>query len=124
MGPLGVNCYILHDGNGKGVVVDPGDEGAQIMATVKRLGIEVTHIINTHGHFDHIGANGHIKEATGASLLIHSGDADMLDRADVAAARFGLKADPSPETLVKLPGSKEDHLENDKPRRTKRKARP
>lgn len=96
VGPLGVNCYILHDESGKGVVIDPGDEGAQIMATVKRLGIEVTHIINTHGHFDHIGANGYLKEATGAPLLIHEGDAEMLDRADIAAARFGLKAEPSP----------------------------
>ena len=96
VGPLGVNCYILHDGKGKGVVIDPGDEGAQIMATVKRLGIKVTHIINTHGHFDHIGANGYLKEATGAPLLIHDSDAEMLDRADIAAARFGLKADPSP----------------------------
>jgi hydroxyacylglutathione hydrolase len=97
VGPLGVNCYIIHDGMGKGVVIDPGDEGAQIMATVTRLGIEVTHIINTHGHFDHIGANGYLKEATGAPLLIHAGDAEMLGRADMAAARFGLKVDPSPE---------------------------
>lgn len=97
VGPLGVNCYILYDENGKGVVVDPGDEGAQIMATIKRLGIEVTHIINTHGHFDHIGANGYIKDATDAPLLIHAGDAEMLGRADMAAARFGLKVDPSPE---------------------------
>lgn len=30
---------------------EPGNEGAQIMARIKRLGIEVTNIINIHGHF-------------------------------------------------------------------------
>lgn len=97
VGPLGVNCYILYDESGSGIVIDPGDEGENIMAAVDRLGLKLTHIVNTHGHFDHIGANGYLKEKSEAKLLVHSADAEMLQHADMAAARFGLTADPSPE---------------------------
>ncbi len=97
VGQLGVNCYILGCPQTKeGIVVDPGAEPERIMAVVNRLGLRITHVINTHGHFDHVGANRRLKEATGATLLIHEADVPFLSRAATTAAAYGLNAADSP----------------------------
>jgi len=72
-------CYLIGDpSSGEGVVVDPGFEGAKILAEAKRLKIQIKLILNTHCHFDHTGANKDIKAATGASIVIHREDAKYL----------------------------------------------
>jgi hydroxyacylglutathione hydrolase len=58
--------------------------------------LTVVHIINTHGHFDHVGANKRLKEVTGADILIHSADAPMLSQLSATAAAWGLAAEDSP----------------------------
>jgi glyoxylase-like metal-dependent hydrolase (beta-lactamase superfamily II) len=97
VGPLGVNCYILGCPETKeGIVVDPGAEPERIMAAVNRLGLRITRVVNTHGHFDHVGGNRRLLEATGAKLLIHEADAPFLSRAAASAATYGLSTDDSP----------------------------
>lgn len=103
IGPLGVNCYILGCGEKReGIIVDPGADADRILAVVARLGLTVKTVINTHGHFDHIGDNGRIIEATGARLMIHEGDMPFLSRAATAAAMYGVSAEnsPSPDSLL------------------------
>jgi hydroxyacylglutathione hydrolase len=73
VGEFAANCYILSKG-GRGIVIDPGADGEAIMAVLEEQGLQVEAIINTHGHFDHIGANGAIKAATDVPLYIHKGD--------------------------------------------------
>jgi hydroxyacylglutathione hydrolase len=98
VGPLQVNCFILADETTKdAVIIDPGDDAADILKIVKDKGLSVKYIVNTHGHFDHVGANREIKEATGALLLIHEGDAPMLAHTTRQAASFGLNSEPSPQ---------------------------
>ncbi len=97
VGPLEVNCYLAAAAPGEeAVVIDPGDEGEKIMARLKAHRLTLKAILNTHGHFDHIGANGSLKEATGADIMIHEKDAPLLEAADRQAAMFGLTAEPSP----------------------------
>ena len=102
VGPLQVNCYILYDDSKEAVVVDPGDDGADILAKLDELGLTLKAVVNTHGHFDHIGANRFLKEKTGALLMVHSEDVEYLENADMAAAAFGLEADPAPRPDVEL----------------------
>ncbi len=87
VGPIEVNCYIVSDDAGIGVVIDPGGDGPVILDYVKKAGITVKAVLNTHGHGDHIGANDAIREATGAPLYIHQADAVMLTdpRANLSA---------------------------------------
>lgn len=97
VGQLGVNCFILADRETKeGVVVDPGADSEEILAVVKANGIKVRYILNTHGHFDHVGGNRRLVEATGATLMIHQGDEPFLSRASRSATMYGLKAEDSP----------------------------
>jgi glyoxylase-like metal-dependent hydrolase (beta-lactamase superfamily II) len=97
VGPLAVNCYIVACPETlEAIVVDPGDSADRILPRLKALSLKVRYIVNTHGHFDHVGANGAIKETTGAKLLIHREDEPMLARAKTVAATYGVVTNGSP----------------------------
>ena len=74
VGELQTNCYFLVD-SGEVAIVDPGDEADKIISEIEKLGVKITFIINTHNHFDHIGANRELKEKFGVKILIHKSDA-------------------------------------------------
>ncbi len=79
VGALATNCYLVRDPeSGETLVIDPGAEGERILAALRESGARVVAIVNTHGHWDHFGANAAVKEATGAPLLLHAADADWL----------------------------------------------
>lgn len=97
VGPIMANCFILGcDTTKEAVVIDPGDESNRILMALAGLKLKVKYIINTHGHFDHVGANKKIKDATGADLLIHSLDVPMLAHLSASASAWGLQSDDSP----------------------------
>lgn len=78
-GILKTNCYILSDEKAQGIMIDPGADSDAILGYVQEMGIRVKYIVNTHGHWDHIGANIPVAEGTGASILIHALDKDFLE---------------------------------------------
>jgi hydroxyacylglutathione hydrolase len=97
LGPIQANCFILGcEETRQAVVIDPGDDADRILTALSGDRLTVVHIINTHGHFDHVGANKRLKEATGADILIHSADAPMLSQLSATAAAWGLAAENSP----------------------------
>ena len=97
VGPLMANCFIVGcEVSREGVVIDPGDEAQRILDEVAALKLTITHILNTHGHFDHVGANRGVQAATGARLLIHALDAPMLSQLKATAAAWGMAAEDSP----------------------------
>jgi glyoxylase-like metal-dependent hydrolase (beta-lactamase superfamily II) len=97
VGPLQVNCFILADEKTKeAVVIDPGDDAGDILKIIKEKGLKVKYIVNTHAHFDHVGANKAIKDATGAELLMHKGDEQVLASASRQSAAFGMNPVSSP----------------------------
>lgn len=76
---MGVNCYIVGCEETREVaVIDPGGNARAIVNMLTENDLKAVYIINTHGHIDHIGANKGVKDATGAQILIHEGDAKML----------------------------------------------
>jgi len=98
VGPLQVNCYIVYDEKTKeAIVIDPGDDGPEILHLVNGKGLKVKYVINTHAHFDHVGANKVLKDATGAELLIHEGDSKLLGATANQARMFGMTAPSSPK---------------------------
>ena len=97
VGPLGVNSFILGDKqSNEAVVVDPGADCERILAAVARYGLKVKYIINTHGHFDHVGCNRQVQEHTQAELLIHEEDLLLMSMASRSAQKYGLVVEDSP----------------------------
>ena len=103
LGPLQANCFIVGcEKTRRAAAIDPGGDAQRILASLEKDNLQLAAILNTHGHFDHVGANMALKEATGARLMIHKLDAPMLAHAPQAAAAWGLRADasPSPDRLL------------------------
>src|SRR3990167_1557953 len=97
-GTLETNCYILGDKKSReAICIDPGGNVDEIMGEIGKEKLSLKYIINTHGHFDHVGGNGLLKKATGANLVIHKDDAVLLKNAASQSAAFGMDAVSSPE---------------------------
>jgi hydroxyacylglutathione hydrolase len=79
VGVMENNCYLLQClETGEGIVVDPADEPERILKALN--GMRVKYILLTHSHWDHIGALGQIKEATGARVGVQRLDAERVKR--------------------------------------------
>ncbi len=108
VGPLEVNCYIVWDEETlDAFVIDPGGDAEDILGAVKKEGLKVKYIINTHGHFDHVGADAAVKAASGAPLAIHRDDSALLSDAQEQGAIFGVKTGKAPAADLLLSGGEE-----------------
>ncbi len=97
LGPIQANCFIIGcEKTLEAAIIDPGAEPDKILLSLAELKLTAKVIINTHGHFDHVGANKKIKEVTQAPLLIHPLDAPMLNQLADSAAGWGMTAENSP----------------------------
>jgi len=103
VGPIMANCYILGcEETKQAAVIDPGDDADRILMSLAKAELRVKYLINTHGHFDHVGANKRMKEATGARIAVHPDDEPMLLDLPRHAAMFGLGAESSPPADIHL----------------------
>ena len=76
------NYLIACRETGEALAVDPLDY-KKCLATAQEKGWSLTQVVNTHEHFDHIGGNEPIVEATGAKLLAHQNAKDSIPGIDV-----------------------------------------
>ncbi|KHM53166.1 beta-lactamase [Anaerovibrio lipolyticus] len=89
VGPVAANCYILKDNDSnEGMVIDPGGNPDKILSAIKEMGVEVKLIALTHGHFDHIGGLGKVKNALNVPVAIHEADGEMLTDAKKNLSAF------------------------------------
>ena len=105
VGPLGCNCTIVADKTaGEAIVVDAGDDADDVMAKLDALAVRATYLVHTHGHVDHIGAYGEMRERTNARGLLHHGDLPLYRLAAEQAKWLGMK----PPKIVALDGDLAD----------------
>ena len=97
LGPLQSNSYLCADeATREGLLFDPGMESEPVAEALARERLTLTAIINTHGHFDHVFGNAYFKAKTGAPLLMHRADLDLVKRLEEQSLYFGFRATPSP----------------------------
>ena len=95
-GPLMVNCYIVADEETKeAAVFDPAGNVDRILKLLADDDLKVKYILNTHTHWDHVGGNRELQEATGAPILTHRDEAPALEAASDRASEFGTNVDNS-----------------------------
>src|SRR5215472_3789996 len=91
VGMLACNCSIFGDEHTReALVVDPGDNIANILRIVQRHGLTVKAIVITHAHIDHIGGAQKLKQATGAPVYMNSHDTELQKMLDVQASWLGM----------------------------------
>lgn len=103
VGQMAVFAYLVGDeASGEALVIDPAADTAGILATAEKNKVRIKYIVNTHGHVDHIGGNSDIKKATGAGIIIHEDDAEMLVSTPATMLRmFGAKQSPPADRTVR-----------------------
>jgi hydroxyacylglutathione hydrolase len=102
--PFAENSYIIwREGNSAAVVIDPGFDTESILERLKRRGLQLAAILNTHGHADHIAGNQAMKEAYPDAPLVIGGNEAFLLRDPEAnmSAQFGVPLySPAADQLV------------------------
>jgi hydroxyacylglutathione hydrolase len=64
------NAYLVADrAGGTGVFVDSGAPVDPLVAAVERLNLQITHLLTTHGHSDHVANHAEIERRFGATIL-------------------------------------------------------
>jgi len=103
VGNMAVFAYLLAgDGGGRGLVIDPAGDSAEILRSAARHKITIEYIVNTHGHVDHVMGNEEMKRKTGAKIILHEKDAPSLTRIPASMlAMFGGRASPPADETVK-----------------------
>lgn len=92
LGPLQTNCFLLSK-DGEAVAVDPGGDPSSVLRFLGKQGLTLTHILNTHFHFDHIGGNSALAQATGAIILASEKDGPLLASGIGSGVIFGMPID-------------------------------
>ncbi|MDQ1599364.1 MAG: hypothetical protein QOD68_838 [Actinomycetota bacterium] len=78
-----VNTFVLRDEDGQVTLVDAGTKRAPkvVAAALEQIGVhvtDVTRIVVTHAHGDHVGGLGGLRGRTGATVAAHERDAAYL----------------------------------------------
>ena len=80
----------------EGVVIDPGDEVAELLAAVGRQKLKITHILLTHAHLDHVTGVARAKRALDVPVLLHPADNFLYERVVEQGQMFGIRVEPQP----------------------------
>lgn len=101
-------CVYLVESEQGCVLIDAGaGRGTQrIIGNIKKLGFQpeqVSYLILTHGHIDHIGGAKQLQEQTGAKVVAHELELDAIVNGNpqlTAASWYGVKYQPVQADLV------------------------
>ena len=68
-GSVGTNCYVVSDDAGVTALIDCDGDPKPLFAYIEKNNLKPTHILLTHGHFDHIGAVAAAVEKYGCTIV-------------------------------------------------------
>lgn len=102
LGPVATNCYLVGiAGQEDAVIIDPGDNAAQIVSTLRQLAKKPVAILLTHGHFDHIRAAGTLQKQYQIPVYVHEKEVELAaDPKLNGGALFGLPGSVNADRTV------------------------
>ena len=71
------NYLIACPQTGEALLIDPLD-AKRCLEVAREAGFNITQVVNTHEHWDHIAGNAEIAEATGAIIMAHENAAKRI----------------------------------------------
>lgn len=77
LGIMSTNCYLIENNN-HSILIDPGDKAELLINYLTQNNLQLTAILLTHGHFDHIGAIDELVEKYNCPVYIHQDDYEMI----------------------------------------------
>jgi glyoxylase-like metal-dependent hydrolase (beta-lactamase superfamily II) len=78
------------------VLIDPGDEVADLLAAAEDQALVIGHILLTHAHVDHITGVAAAKRALNVPIYLHRDDLFLYEGVVEMGAMFGLTVRPAP----------------------------
>ena len=82
------NCYVVSNVKNNAFIIDPGSDEKNIINFIKDNNLIVGAILNTHAHYDHVGAIKKLKDEFSIPLFLHSKDEKLLKTANLYAKLF------------------------------------
>ncbi len=73
--PLCTNTFLLVTDADHAVAIDPAADASLYEQALEQTGAKLTHILCTHGHYDHVGAVKQLKEKWGCKVYLDPADA-------------------------------------------------
>ena len=93
--PFQENTYVLFDETKEAVIIDPGcyegDEKKELTEFVRENDLNVTKLLNTHCHIDHVLGNAFVKETYKTELYLHRKDEPVLKAVIAYAPNYGFQ---------------------------------
>lgn len=87
LGQMATNCYIIENGN-QSLIVDPGAESEKIIQYLNENHLNISAILLTHGHFDHIGAVDDLVNKYQCSVYLHERDSNCFYDDDINLSNY------------------------------------
>jgi len=98
VGPFMENAYVVAcEETRDAVVIDPGADPDRILKVIDNEKLNVSTIINTHAHIDHLGAVQAIKKALNVKFKLHRNEKPLVDSFDQQCMMFGVRFGEKPE---------------------------
>jgi len=82
------NCYIISNASKEAIIIDPGGDFEVIEKSIISENLQPLAVLNTHGHYDHIGAVAILTNKYSIPFYLHCHDQKLLSQANLYKLLF------------------------------------